>query len=140
MNRQIKTYEDLLAEEQRLTALLNTQKELITTDFAGVKRGLEPVGKVFQTLHKMSTRDNVPPLMNFGMEAGIDLLIRKWLLSRAGWLTKIVIPFVIKNYSSHIIGEEKREALMIKVRNLLKKITPNTPRRSTEYMSSAEYE
>jgi hypothetical protein len=129
MKRHIKTYDDLLAEEQRLTTLLNTQKELISIDIAGVKQGLKPVGKMFQFMHNVSTRDNVSPVMNFGLEMGIDVLVRKFLLARAGWLTKIVIPFFIKNYSSHIIGEEKREALLKRVSGFFRKITPKSRRR-----------
>jgi len=77
-----------------------------------------------ETVNKMATRDNTAPIFNFGMEMGIDLFVRKFLLARAGWLTKIVIPFLVKNYSSHFIGEEKREALMKKVKGFFQKIRP----------------
>ncbi len=56
---------------------------------------------------------------------GIDLLIRRVILARAGWFTKIVIPFLVKNYSSHIIGEEKRELLIQKIKGFFKKIRPH---------------
>ena len=62
--------------------------------------------------------------MNFGIEFGIDLLIRKLLLARAGWFTKIVVPFLVKNYSSHIIGTEKRAAILQKIKNMFDKIRP----------------
>ncbi|MBD0331566.1 MAG: hypothetical protein ICV66_02830 [Chitinophagaceae bacterium] len=139
MDKTIKTYDDLLAEEQRLTALLNVQKELIAEDIAGVKEGLKPVKKVYEFMQKMATRDNASPLMNFGMEMGIDLFIRRLLLARAGWLTKIVVPFFVKNYSSHLIGEEKREAWFKKVRNLLKKITPKAQPQTSETTLYTDY-
>jgi hypothetical protein len=63
--------------------------------------------------------------MNFGLEMGIDILVRKVLLKRAGWFVKIIVPFLVKNYSSHLIGEEKREALMKKVKSIFRKIRPS---------------
>jgi hypothetical protein len=125
MNSTIRTYEDLLKEQQRLLDVIKTQEELIRKDIAGVKEGLKPFNKVAQQIHKMATRDNTAPLMNFGIEFGVDLLLRKLILAKAGWFTKIVIPFLVKNYSSHIIGEEKRLALIQKVRSFFQKIRPH---------------
>lgn len=124
MNKRIRTYEDLLEEQQRLISRLKTQEQVIKVDIAGVKESLRPLGKAWDMVNKMATRDNTAPVLNFGMEMGIDLLIRRVLLARAGWFTKIVIPFLVKNYSSHIIGEEKREALVNRIKGFFKKIRP----------------
>ncbi len=120
----INSYEDLEKERERLMQKLRSHEELIKVDMAGVREGLKPFGKAMETVNKMATRDNTAPIFNFGMEMGIDLFVRKFLLARAGWLTKIVIPFLVKNYSSHFIGEEKREALMKKVKGFFQKIRP----------------
>ena len=120
----IKNYEDLEAEKLRLMAILKNHEEAIKTDMAGVREGLKPVGNAVNVINKMATRDNTAPVMNFGLEMGIDILVRKVLLKRAGWFAKIVVPFLVKNYSSHIIGEEKREALMKKVKSIFRKIRP----------------
>ena len=122
--RKINSYEDLEKERERLMQKLRSHEELIKVDMAGVREGLKPFGKAMETVNKMATRDNTAPIFNFGMEMGIDLFVRKLLLARAGWLTKIVIPFLVKNYSSHFIGEEKREALMKKVKGFFQKIRP----------------
>lgn len=125
MSKRIRTYEDLVIEQQRLVSLLKTQEATIKVDIAGVKEGLKPLGKAVEIVNKMATRDNTAPVLNFGMEMGIDLLIRRVILARAGWFTKIVIPFLVKNYSSHLIGEEKREALIQKIKGFFKKIRPH---------------
>lgn len=117
----IKTYEDLEAEKKRLLALLKNHEDAINIDIVGVKEGLKPVGNVINFVNKMATRDNRVPAMNFGLEMGIDLFVRRILLSRAGWFAKIVVPYVIKNYSSHIIGDEKREILVNKITNFFNK-------------------
>ncbi len=125
MNKRIRTYEDLVEEQQRLVSLLKTQESFIKVDIAGVKEGLKPFGKAMTVVNKMATRDNTAPVMNFGLEMGIDLLIRRVLLARAGWFTKIVVPFLVKNYSSHIIGEDKRLALIQRIKGFFKKIRPS---------------
>lgn len=126
MNRSIKTYKDLVQEEQRLLAQLKAQEKLIKEDLTGIKEGLKPFGNAMRIVNKLVTRDHTGPLMNFGLDFSIDLLIRKLLLARAGWITKIVIPFIVKNYSSHIISEDKRAKLVKKIQDIFNKIRPRT--------------
>ena len=125
MNRKIKTYEDLEEEKLRLLSVMKTQESVIRTDIAGLKENMKPLGTAFDTINKLTTRDNRVPMFNLGIEMGIDLLVRRVLLARAGWFTKIVVPFVIKNYSSHILGEEKREFIVNKLKSLFKKVRPS---------------
>jgi len=128
----IKTYADLEAEKLRLMALLRNQEEAIKADMVHVREGLKPLNNAIQVINKMATRDNRVPVMNFGIEMGIDILIRRFLLGRAGWFTKIVVPYLIKNYTSHFIGDEKKEALLSKVRNLFNKLRPRPEPVKTE--------
>jgi hypothetical protein len=120
----IKNYEDLEAEKLRLMAILKNHEEAIRVDMAGVREGLTPINNAIGVINKMATRDNTGPVMNFGLEMGIDLFIRRVLLGKAGWFAKIVVPYVIKNYTSHLFGEEKREAIMHKVKAFFAKLRP----------------
>jgi hypothetical protein len=128
----IKTYADLEAEKLRLMALLRNHEESIKADFVNVREGLQPVNNALKVINKLATRDNRVPAMNFGLEMGIDLLVRRVLLGRAGWFAKIVVPYVIKNYTSHFLGDEKKQALVNKVRNLFKKFRPRPEPVKTE--------
>ena len=120
----IKTYEDLLQEEQRLLSQLKTTELLIRDDLAGVKEGLKPIGNAMKTINKFTTRDKTGALTNFGLDFSVDLLVRRVLLAKAGWFTKILVPYVIKNYSSHIITEQQRAKLMQKINNIFSKLRP----------------
>src|SRR6476469_9857582 len=128
----IKNYADLEAEKLRLMALLRNHEEAIKADVANVREGLKPLNNAMQVINKMATRDNRVPVMNLGLEMGIDILIRRMLLGRAGWFAKIVVPYLIKNYTSHFIGDEKKEALLTKVRNLFNKLRPKPETMKTE--------
>lgn len=120
----IKTYEDLLQEEQRLLSQLKATELLIRDDLAGVKEGLKPIGNVMKTINKFTTRDRTGALANFGLDFSVDLLVRRFLLARAGWFTKILVPYVIKNYSSHIITEQQRAALLKKISTIFARFRP----------------
>jgi hypothetical protein len=124
MDRKISTYEDLLYEQQRLTSRLRSQEEQIKVDIAGVKEGLS---KKVDNISKLSSRDKVAnPFMMFGLDMAIDYLLRRVLFARAGFLLKAVVPYVVKNYSSHIIGDKIRQTLRNKLRNVFTKIRPAT--------------
>ena len=125
MSKAIKTYEDLLQEEQRLMQQLKLQEALLKEDLVVLKEKLKPVAKVYTVLEKMATRDHTGPLASFGIDFSIDLLLRKLLLARAGWFTKIFVPFLVKNYSSHIISEQHRTKIASKIKNIFNKIRPN---------------
>jgi hypothetical protein len=57
MNRTIRTYDDLLREKQRLTALLQAQKELVRQDVQSIKQELAPVKKAIEWVGRLTTRD-----------------------------------------------------------------------------------
>jgi len=118
----IRTYKDLLLEEQRLQQVLKHQEILIREDIVSMKENLEPVKKVYDQVHKIFTRDNRVPIFNVGLELSIDMLLRRFILARAGWFVKTFVPYIAKNYASHIIGEEKRKAIIKKVEELFNKI------------------
>ena len=111
MNQRIKTYEDLLQEEQRLNTQLASYKTVIRDDIAGLKASLNPVKRAVATAKNLFTFDDNGPLLNFGLRFGTDVVLRRLLLGRANWIAKVVVPYLIKNYSSHLITEGQRKAV-----------------------------
>jgi hypothetical protein len=127
----IKTYKDLLEEEQRLQQVLKGQEILIREDLVSMKENLEPIKKVYDQVHKVFTRDNRVPVFNIGLELGIDMVLRRFLLARAGWFAKTFVPYIVKNYTSHIISEEKRKVIIKKIEELFNKIRPKKTQPAT---------
>jgi hypothetical protein len=107
MKSRINTYEDLLDEQKRLQLLLQTQKDIVRQDIREIKEELAPIKTAVNFIGKLTTRDSGNPLINSTVNTAIDLLIRKVVLGRAGWITKLVVPFIIKNFASHAIDEKK---------------------------------
>lgn len=107
MTKQITSYKELLEERERLEALLKSQKELVKQDMRAIKEEFAPVRAAVAFTGKLLSRDRSNWVLNASANAAIDLLVKKLLLGRAGWITKWLVPFVLKNYSSHFISENK---------------------------------
>ncbi|HVF98189.1 MAG TPA: hypothetical protein VM871_12755, partial [Flavisolibacter sp.] len=122
MTRKIKTYDDLLQEEQRLTVQLHSYKALLQEDLTALKQGLNPFKRGIYVVKNMFTREDKGPLLNFGLNFGMDVVLRRMLLGRASWITKVVVPYVVKNYASHLITEDQRKAVGKTVSKFISKI------------------
>lgn len=120
MNKnQIQKYDDLLEEKKRLEQLLAVQKEQISTNWIEMKKEFEPVNNVVSFFSKLTTRDKSNPLVNMGIDVAGDLLLRKILLAKFGWATRLVVPFLLKNYSSNVIAD-KGKSFIHKIKHWLK--------------------
>jgi hypothetical protein len=109
MNKRFKSYDDLLDEKQQLEILLQAQKQLIRADIAELKLQLKPVTDTIEVIKKFTTKDKTSLLLNIGSDLAINAVVKNFILSRAGWFTKIVVPFFLKNYSSHFLAEQKEK-------------------------------
>ena len=107
MKRKIRTYEDLEREEQLLEELLRSQKELIQIEVGLLKQQLKPAQMALQFVGKITTADKHNPLLTGGANTIIDSVLKNFVLAKSGWLTKALVPFLVKNYSSHLINDNK---------------------------------
>jgi hypothetical protein len=115
-SKAIKTYEDLEAEEKRLTVHMAALKLTLKEDIAGVKDGIKdkmnPIKKVKEKALSFFTRaDKNSPTLNFALNFVLDYILRLFIPNRTSVWTKTVIPFVTKNYVSHLITEDQRAAI-----------------------------
>jgi hypothetical protein len=107
MSKRFTSYDDLLKEKQQLEVLLQAQKEVIRCDVEEVKLKLQPVKEALEFVKKITTKDRTNLLLDLGSDIAINTIVKNFILSRAGWLIRIVVPFFLKNYSSHFIAEQK---------------------------------
>jgi hypothetical protein len=107
MKRKIRSYEDLEKEEQLLEELLHAQKQLVQLDIEVLKQQLKPATMALKVINKITTVDRSNILLNEGANKVIDLVFSKFILARSGWITRFLVPMFMKNYSSHLIGDNK---------------------------------
>ncbi|MBC7722637.1 MAG: hypothetical protein H7068_11475 [Pedobacter sp.] len=111
----INTYQDLLTEKQRLKLLLEERKITLKEDVAIIRETLKPATEALTIIGKLTSRDKTNPLINFGLDLGIDLIVKKLILGRAGWISKLIVPFILKNLGSNVLAENKKLGFLKKV-------------------------
>jgi hypothetical protein len=102
----ITTYNDLVQERQRLSLLLEERKILVKTEFEEIKIKLKPLTNIVEVVEKMSSKDTSNPLVNAGISMGVNFLLKNVLLRNAGWITRLILPVLAKNYLSHEVEEK----------------------------------
>ncbi|ANH81496.1 hypothetical protein A8C56_11365 [Niabella ginsenosidivorans] len=100
----IRSHEDLLIEKERLKASLKQRKTDLKESFSAIKDELNPIAKAARTTRDIFTADNDFPLIGLGVEKLTDLIIRKGILRKAGWLPRLVAPFLVKKISTYLIA------------------------------------
>jgi hypothetical protein len=103
----INTYDDLLQEKRRLKLILEERKILVQAEFEEIKVKLKPVTHVIEMVEKLSKKDKSNPLFNIGVDMGVNLLLKNVLLRNAGFIVKLLVPLLTKNFLSHE-GEEAK--------------------------------
>ena len=130
MSRTIKTYDDMCAERERLKTLLLVQKQRVANDWTEVKEKLLPVQNAFGHISKMAKADKSNPAVSMGLKIASDLFLKNFVLAKAGWVAKIAVPFVVKNYSSHLIADKGR-TFIGKIANILSRRDRRTSMRTS---------
>ena len=106
MKTDINTYEELCQEERKLKQLLKLQKTALRANYRVISEKLSPVEKVAGIIKNVTTPSTRNPLVNTGLNLAIDTLLRGFYSSKAGWLAKMVLPFVLKNVSSNLVNKK----------------------------------
>ncbi|WP_276372575.1 hypothetical protein [Chryseolinea sp. H1M3-3] len=102
MNK-ISNYDELILHKKKLETDLEHYKNVFNEELQAVKQKLEPISNVvsFFTPPKNPSQNNL--LLQAGTNLGIELFVRQKLLSKAGWFTKLVVPFILKKVSSRAL-------------------------------------
>ena len=125
MNKQIRTYDDMCEEKKRLEELIVFQKAQVRENWQGIKEELKPVSNAISFVGRMTHRDKTNPLINMGIDMAGDLLLRRGLLSKAGLVTRLTVPYIFKKVSSNLLsGTENTASLFKKIVNVFRKKEP----------------
>jgi len=93
MNK-ISNYEELVAERKNLEANLRSQKAYLNGKISAIKEKFEPISKIIAFIGGFKSNPG-SSLLKVGSSVGIELLVRQ-KLAKAGWLAKLVLPFILK--------------------------------------------
>lgn len=99
----ISNYEQLVAERMRIQQELAIQKATINEEVREIKQKISPITGLLSFFSNTKQPSFKSSAMQVGANIGIDVLLRNTLLGRAGWITKLIIPFIAKKISSKVI-------------------------------------
>ncbi len=104
MKKKMRAYDQLLLEEQQLEEDLRFHRKRIIDKWQHLKASVQPAVIGMKLAENVLTRaETNNPVLNTGVNWAIDLLVKKWILKKSGWITKMLVPFVIKNITSNVI-------------------------------------
>ena len=113
----ITTYEDLLKERERLQLQLEVHKAAINLHVEEIKSKLSPIQNIIRFFSNFTAPPANNTLVGTGLGLSLEILIRKVLFSKTGWITRMVGPVLLKNFSANMIRKNK-DTLISKVKSL----------------------
>ena len=102
----ITNLEELQTEKQRLITELRIEKAIIDEEVRQIKEQLAPVRKALSfvgILKKKETDSTAQSILKTGASIGIDIVGHR-VLSRAGWVSRLVVPLIAKGLSSKLVS------------------------------------
>lgn len=120
MIKPIRTHRDLLDEKQRLKSLLAVQKNQVRADWLSLEEELEPATKLFGAVGLFTSKKSDNPLMKMGLDLGIDMLLRKTLFRKAGFLARLGMPILVRNLATNLFDKKESGGFWKGVQSLLK--------------------
>jgi len=120
MTKPIRTYEDLVQQKNQVEALLQAQKELLMYDLRLLQTEFKSATSALSVAGNLLTRRKHGFIMDMGVNKVIDFLFKKVILAKSGWITRLAVPFIMKNISSHLISNNK-DQIIEKLRSWLHK-------------------
>ncbi|MEI9917767.1 MAG: hypothetical protein WDO14_03075 [Bacteroidota bacterium] len=114
--KKISNYHDLVAEKARVEQRLALLKRDIHSEIEEIKQRLSPVTRIVGLLSGNGASNNQgaqkDSLLKSGLKAGaalgMDLLIGP-NLAKAGMLTRLIVPPLLRNISSGIINRFRKK-------------------------------
>ena len=130
----IENLQDLRKEKERLRMELRMTEEALREDFEWIREELKPVRAAGRMLSKvMINKDH--GIINDGVRFGIDTILKKVVLAKAGWITRLIVPFILKNLSSNIVQQKKPE-IFGAIRNFIHRARKATHTHSNNHSSN----
>ena len=102
MKNNIQTIDDLKAERARLHNQIQLSKISMKNEMTAIKEELNPARQAVGVLNDVLTSPK-KGLLTLGIGLGVDVVLRRIILARAGWLPKLVVPFLVRNAATNMV-------------------------------------
>ena len=106
MKTNIQNLEDVRAERARLKNQIETSRMNLRYEFGAIKKELNPINQALGVVTDVFTTPR-KGLLSMGVGFGVDVVLKKVVLARAGWLPRLVVPFLVRNAATNYISNHK---------------------------------
>lgn len=123
MKNNIRTIDDLRAERAKLHNQIQLSKISMRNEMTAIKEELNPARQAVGVLNDVLTSPQ-KGLLTLGIGLGVDIVLRRTILARAGWLTKLVVPFLVRNAATNILQKNGKgivEKSLVWIKNATEK-------------------
>ena len=119
MKTEINNIDELRAERARLKNQLELSKVHMKQEIKAIKTELNPVNHAVGLVTDLFTSPK-KGLLYAGVGIGVNTLLRRGLLARAGWLPRLVIPFLAQNLATNLIYKNRNSLVENALRWVIK--------------------
>jgi hypothetical protein len=121
MSKKISSYDELLEEKARLQELLGLQKAAISGNLASIQEDVRPVTNgllvVGRVLSRIGRRNRpTSPLLNVGLDIGVDMVLRRYILRKAGWFSRTFVPLLASSFLARFLNSEQEPEIVKKMK------------------------
>ena len=106
MKINIQNLEDVRAERARLKNQIETSRMNLRLEFGAIKKELNPINQALGVVTDVFTTPK-KGLLSIGVGFGVDTVLKRVILARAGWLPRLVVPFLVRNVATNYISNHK---------------------------------
>lgn len=100
----INSYEELVAERKKAEARIQVQRAILANGIVEVQEKLKPLLYLLPVLNVFKKEERGSSLLKGVASVGIDLLVGQNLLTKSNWLARLVVPMLLKAFSSKAIS------------------------------------
>ncbi|HRG78259.1 MAG TPA: hypothetical protein PL167_01555 [Cyclobacteriaceae bacterium] len=102
----INNYEELIAERKRVESNIVEQRLILKAGLQEAKEKLEPFMYLLPILNIFKKKEPNHSVLNAATSVGIDLFVGQ-KLAKAGWVTRLLVPMVLKGISSLVMKTKR---------------------------------
>jgi len=102
----LNNYEELIAERKRVESNIVEQRLILKAGLQEAKEKLEPFMYLLPILNIFKKKEPNHSVLNAATSVGIDLFVGQ-KLAKAGWVTRLLVPMVLKGISSLVMKTKR---------------------------------
>lgn len=123
----ITTHAELMQEKARLKARLKQRKTQLRQSVETIKETLNPISHIARTTKEIWNAEASNPLIAMGVTKLTDVLIRKGILRKAGWLSRLIAPVLVQKIATYLISEKAGDQIGRLLHGAARKLREDAP-------------